>query len=191
MDSTISPDLLFKLVFFGILSLGISWISRYSLKSPRVHGFYRYFSWELILILFLLNFDVWFNYPFRARQLISWIFLIISLVLIYLGVNAFRRAGKIDPGRDNQGLIGIEKTTQLVTSGVYRYIRHPFYSSLLFLSWGITLKNVNWVTIMIAMAATGFLVLASRTEERENQEYFGEQYKVYIQQTKMFIPYVL
>ena len=36
-------------------------------------------------------------------------------------------------GRENAALLELEKTSRLVTVGLYRYIRHPLYSSLLFL----------------------------------------------------------
>ena len=37
---------------------------------------------------------------------------------------------------------------------MYGYIRHPFYSSLLFLVWGILLKQVSWFGAALAVAAT-------------------------------------
>jgi protein-S-isoprenylcysteine O-methyltransferase Ste14 len=50
----------------------------------------------------------------------------------------------------------IEKTTILVTTGAYRYIRHPLYSSLLFLAWGIFFKAPSWPGGLLALAATFF-----------------------------------
>lgn len=103
----------------------------------------------------------------------------------------FRQKGRIDQDRDDPSLVGIEKTTELVTSGVYGYIRHPFYSSLLFLAWGIFFKQITWVTLLLGIAATIFLILTAKKEEAENIEYFGEAYREYMQDTKMFIPFVL
>ena len=54
---------MFKLFIFAVGSAGIIYISRASLRAPRSHGFYRFFAWELILALFLLNVDVWFQAP--------------------------------------------------------------------------------------------------------------------------------
>ncbi|UCD85800.1 MAG: isoprenylcysteine carboxylmethyltransferase family protein [Deltaproteobacteria bacterium] len=171
-------------------SIPIVWVSRSSLRDVQLHGFYRFFAWEIILIMFLTNMDYWFVDPFSLRQIISWLFLTLSLVLLHQGVQLFRRKGKIDPERNDQGLVGIEKTTELVTTGVYHYIRHPFYSSLLFLGWGIFLKNTSWISILLAVTTTMFLTITARKEEVENIQYFGEKYQEYIKHTKMFIPFI-
>jgi hypothetical protein len=53
-----------QLVAFFIGSAGLIYISRASLRVPRSHGFHRFFAWECILALFLLNVDAWFQLPF-------------------------------------------------------------------------------------------------------------------------------
>lgn len=172
-------------------TIGIVWVSRLSLKDIKSHGFYRFFAWEIILIMFAINVRYWFKDPFSIKQIIAWSLLIISLVLIFQGVKLLRQKGQIDRDRDDPSLVAIEKTTELVTSGVYRYIRHPFYSSLLFLTWGILFKQTTWVILGLAIAATIFLAITAKKEESENIVYFGEKYVEYMKDTKMFIPYVL
>ena len=180
-----------KLIILVAGTIGIVWVSRSSLRDVRSHGFYRFFAWETILILFVYNANYWFIDPFSLRQIIAWTLLITSLVLIILGVRSFRRKGEISQERDDPALVGIEKTTALVTSGVYAYIRHPFYSSLLFLAWGIFFKSITWIGLTLALLATAFLILTARTEETENIQFFGDEYQEYMTRTKMFIPFVL
>jgi protein-S-isoprenylcysteine O-methyltransferase Ste14 len=177
------------LLVFG--TAGFVWVSRGALRDVRSHGFYRFFAWELMLILLLHNINFWFIDPFSFRQIMSWIALFLSLPLVILGVRMFMRKGKIDREREAPDLLGIEKTTELVTSGIYHYIRHPFYSSLLFLAWGIFLKHISWPSTLLVAAVTVFLTLTAKREEVENIEFFGEEYRVYMQNTKMFIPYIL
>ena len=93
--------------------------------------------------------------------------------------------------REERPLVAFEKTTALVTVGAYRYIRHPLYSSLLFLAWGIFFKDPSWAGGLLAMAASLFLVVTARAEEAEDRRYFGETYQKYMQETKMFIPFLL
>lgn len=181
---------LIKIIIFFIATLGFVWISRPSLHNIQHHGFFRFFSWETILILFLINVEYWFVDPFSIWQIISWSFLILSLILIYQGVQLFRKTGDIDGDRFDPQLLGVEKTTKLVTTGVYHYIRHPFYSSLLFLGWGIFFKNISWTGFILAAMNTLFLVVTAKREENENIEYFGEEYRQYRNQTKMFIPFL-
>lgn len=175
------------LVLGSILIVGVSWPA---LRDTHSHGFTRFFAWELILGLFALNLPFWFAAPFGARQLVSWGLLLVSLGMIILGVRAFRRHGEVDAQREDPALVGIEKTTRLVTTGIYRHIRHPFYSSLLFLAWGIYFKRISWLGLGLAAAATAFLVLTAKREEQENIRFFGQPYRDYMQTTRMFIPFL-
>lgn len=179
-----------KVVIFVIATAGIVWVSRSSLRHVQAHGFYRFFSWEVILILFLIKVEHWFADPFSLRQIVSWIFLVVSLLLIVEGVRLFRQRGRLDRERDDVDLVGIEKTTELVTTGLYGYIRHPFYSSLLFLGWGIALKQISWVSVLLAVVNTALLIVTARKEEAENIRYFGHQYREYMKATRMFVPFL-
>jgi protein-S-isoprenylcysteine O-methyltransferase Ste14 len=124
-----------KAIAFLITSLALAYGSRRSLRSPCSHGYYRFFAWECILALFLLNMGYWYYEPLAWNQALSWTLLTLCLVPLVLGARALRRHGR--PSEARQGdpaLIGFEKTTALVTGGIYRYIRHPLYSSLLLLA---------------------------------------------------------
>jgi protein-S-isoprenylcysteine O-methyltransferase Ste14 len=118
------------------------------------------------------------------------LFLMISLVLIIYGVWTLRVIGKPDSSRDGEALLGIEKTTILVTAGVYHYIRHPFYSSLLFLAWGIFLKALSWPGLILAIVVSICLEFTAIIEEREDIVFFGPGYRDYMRSTKKFIPFL-
>jgi protein-S-isoprenylcysteine O-methyltransferase Ste14 len=183
-------DDLVKIIVFVLLSLGIAWLSRRSLRDFTSHGFYRFFAWELILALVLLNLDIWFFRPLCWYQLISWPLLLVSMYLIIHAVVVLRRAGEHGAREEDPALIGIEKTTRLVTSGPYRYIRHPFYSSLLFLVVGVFFKSPSLPGGILCAAAVFMLVATAKTEEQENIAYFGEDYIRYMGVTKMFVPFI-
>jgi protein-S-isoprenylcysteine O-methyltransferase Ste14 len=87
-------------------------------------------------------------------------------------------------------MLDFEKTTSLVTTGAYRYIRHPLYSSLLFLTWGVFFKNPSWLGGLLGVMATSFLVATARIEEAEDIRFFGPAYRAYMNGTKMFVPFV-
>ena len=74
---------LFKAITFGIITLLLVYVSRGSLRSFRFHGFYRFFAWEMIAALVILNLDVWFVAPLAWHQLISWVLLVLSLFLVH------------------------------------------------------------------------------------------------------------
>lgn len=183
--------MIWKIVVFAVASSVLIYISRGSLSVPRSHGFYRFFAWEFILALFLLNGYAWFQKPLSWPQLISWFLLILSLVTLVFGIHALRSRGK--PSRQREGepqLLAFEKTSTLVTTGIYRYIRHPLYSSLLMLAWGIFFKAPSGLGLVLAVGATVFLVLTARADEAECIRFFETEYQEYMNHTKMFIPYV-
>ena len=180
-----------KLVIFVVVSAGFAYVSRASLPAPRSHGFYRFFAWECLLALFLLNVENWFRDPFSVPQIVSWLLLIVSLFLVIHGVRLLRRIGKPDDKREEAPLLAFEKTTTLVVEGIYRYIRHPMYSSLLFLAWGIFFKDVtSWAGGGLVAAATFFLTMTAKAEEGEDIRFFGAAYQDYMRRTRMFIPFL-
>jgi len=182
---------MFEWILFAVGSVGIGFISSKSLRVPGSHGFYRFFAWECILGLFCLNVRVWFRFPFAWHQLISWVLLVLSLAPLILGVRNLVGKGQSVPKREGEPeLLAFEKTSQLVTSGIYHYIRHPLYSSLLFLAWGIFFKDITWPGGLLTLAATIFLLLTAKADERECLRYFGAAYREYMRRTKRFIPFL-
>ena len=180
-----------KVAVFIIASAGLFWVSWPSLRDLRLHGFYRFFALESILIIVLLNIDYWFTEPLSLYQIISWFLLLVSVSLVVHGFWLLRFVGKPDRRRRDAGLVGIEKTTELVTEGAYRYIRHPIYASGLYGVWGVFMKNPSWAGALWAVIATFFLILTARVEEVENMRFFGDAYEDYRSKTKMFIPFLL
>lgn len=180
-----------KIIAFIVFSLPIVYISRTSLRVPRSHGFYRFFAWEAILGLFLLNVDFWFRDPFAWYQIIAWALLFVSFVPLGFGVQALRARGKPTAKREGDpSLLAFEKTTALVTTGIYHYIRHPLYSSLFLLAWGIFFKLPSWNGGILAIVASVFLVLTAKADETECTKFFGPQYQDYMKKTRMFIPFL-
>lgn len=84
-----------------------------------------------------------------------------------------------------------ENTVHVVEAGLYRFIRHPMYSSLLFLAWGAFFKHITLLNIVLILAVSGLLIAVAKVEERENVRFFGAAYESYMQRTKMFIPWIL
>jgi protein-S-isoprenylcysteine O-methyltransferase Ste14 len=135
-----------------------------SLKDKRFHGVYRFFSFESILALVLLNARFWFAHPFQPLQIISWICLAGSLLLAIQG--------------------------KLVAVGVYRYIRHPMNASLILLGLGAFLKNISSGTIVLALVNIFALYLTAKTDEKEMRGRFGDEYAAYVKKTRKFIPFI-
>ncbi len=175
-----------SLAFSILLTLGTVAIviisRRVSIKAGRYHGFYRFFSFESILVLFLLCAPVWFVEPWKWNQLISWGMLLGSIPLPIFGFRALHSEGKPEGQFEN--------TSTLVTSGIYGRIRHPLYASLMLLGTGIFFKEISPATAICASINLAALVATARTEEHEMLKKFGEEYKRYMERTKRFVPFV-
>jgi len=182
---------MYQWIIFIAGSLIIIAISWKSLRQPGSHGFYRFFAWEAILALFAINMNVWFYKPFAWNQIVSWILLFISFIPLVFGVQSLRTRGKPAEQREGEpSLLGFEKTTALVTSGIYHYIRHPLYSSLFLLAWGIFFKSPSLPGVVLAIVATVFLIATAKADETECTRFFGPQYQEYMKTTRMFVPYI-
>jgi protein-S-isoprenylcysteine O-methyltransferase Ste14 len=176
---------------FVLVSAALWHASRGALKQPGSHGFYRFFAWECILGLVLLNLAVWGDDPLAPHQLASWLLLLVSAWLPVHAVRLLRHVGKPTEARADDALFGFEKTTALVTSGAFRYIRHPMYTALICLAWGAFLKQFSWVGLVLVLAATVLMFVTALRDERECLQHFGEPYRAYMGTTRRFIPFVL
>ncbi len=175
---------------FALGSLALLGISWRALKNTRSHGFYRFFAWEAMLSLLVLNAPVWIEDRYALHQKISWLLLFTSLGVLLLGIYQLRRDGKPGEQRQDDELYAFERTSQLVTGGIYRFIRHPLFCSLLLLTWGIACKDLHLGTLVLALLASALLYLAARRDEAECLAYFGEDYRAYMGRSRMFIPYL-
>ena len=154
-----------------------------SIRDKRYHGISRFFSFESIFILFLLNYKLWFNDPLSWNQIISWLLLFGSIYPAVAGFLLLKRKGK--------AVESLENTTVLVKSGIYRYIRHPLYFSLLLLGTGIMFKDLGLFQIIAGIINLIAVYITARIEEKEMMPRFGALYTDYMKETKMFIPFIL
>jgi protein-S-isoprenylcysteine O-methyltransferase Ste14 len=164
-----------------VLIILFSWFL--SIKYKRYHGIARFFAFESVFILVLLNLKVWFIKPFSPLQIASWILLVLSIYVVTTGFALLKSKGKPDSNFEN--------TSILVKSGIYKYIRHPLYLSILLLGTGVMLKNPAALQIVLGTINLIAVYITSRIEENEMIAKFGDDYRQYMTESKMFIPFIL
>jgi protein-S-isoprenylcysteine O-methyltransferase Ste14 len=91
-------------------------------------------------------------------------------------------------GKNLTDTVVTRREATLVTSGPYRWVRHPFYVTAALLMASVTLLTASWL-----IAASGILVLlllAIRTPKEELMliARFGQPYRDYMAKTGRFIP---
>ena len=77
---------------------------------------------------------------------------------------------------------------EMITDGIYRYLRHPQYAGLFLAIIGTMIQWPTFATVL--MVPILFLVYyrLARREERDMEEQFGARYLEYRKQTPTFIP---
>jgi protein-S-isoprenylcysteine O-methyltransferase Ste14 len=79
---------------------------------------------------------------------------------------------------------------ELVTSGPYRFVRHPIYSGLLTALLGTALVN-NLLGLIVVAVLVGYFYYSGIVEERNLAATFPKAYPEYRSRTKMLIPFLL
>ncbi len=78
----------------------------------------------------------------------------------------------------------------LVTTGAYKYIRHPMYSSVILMMLGVLVSTPTPLEFLLFIALIGVLVLKAKREEKLWCGH-DEAYIAYKNKSKLFIPYIL
>lgn len=112
----------------------------------------------------------------------------IGLVLFGLGLG-FAIWARVHIGR-NWGTPMTQKAEpELVTSGPYRFVRHPIYSGILIAGFG-TAVGVSWLWLAAVLLGAIYFVYAATVEERYLAGEFPDTYPAYKRSTKMLVPFV-
>ena len=92
-------------------------ISSKSLKSLKLHGFYRFFVFEFTLVLVLLNLPFWIVNPFSLQKIFSWIALVISVILVVQSFYYLTKLGDSKKREEFEANFKFENTAKLVDTG--------------------------------------------------------------------------
>jgi len=113
---------------------------------------------------------------------------VIGILFIILG-GIVTVTGRAQLSRFGSGIIHIEDDHALITTGVYKYIRHPIYAGGLLGIVGIYMSFRSLLTLT-SVTVIYFLIMRHRIsyEEKMLIEEFGDQYTDYMKKTKKMIP---
>jgi protein-S-isoprenylcysteine O-methyltransferase Ste14 len=88
-----------------------------------------------------------------------------------------------------KALGGQDTKAGLLTSGIYRYARHPIYTGIVWMSLGLALASVNWAGLLTFPGVLIVNVVQAIIEERHDVGVrFRTQYEAYRKRTRMFGP---
>ena len=91
--------------------------------------------------------------------------------------------------RQRKALGGQDVKEGLLTSGIYRYFRHPIYAGIVWMSLGLALAPVNWDGVLMFPAVVLVNVVQAVLEEKYDVGVrFRSQYEAYRKRTRMLGP---
>jgi protein-S-isoprenylcysteine O-methyltransferase Ste14 len=111
----------------------------------------------------------------------------LGLVLIALGYGLVYWSGVL-LGRQYSAEVTIQEEHQLITSGVYGYIRHPRYLGVILLALGMSLLFRSWVGLVLSLPLAGALLFRITDEEDLMAKEFGRVWEEYCRRTWRLIP---
>ncbi len=94
----------------------------------------------------------------------------------------------INLGKNLTDTVVTRQKHTLVTTGPYRWIRHPFYTSAALMIPASFLLAANWFFLAIGGAVFVLLAIRTRKEEENLLARFGDDYRDYMQRTGRFVP---
>jgi protein-S-isoprenylcysteine O-methyltransferase Ste14 len=128
--------------------------------------------------------------PREAEYPISVLQVIVGVAIMAAALVMFRVTHK-QLGRNWSVSLETRTDHKLVTEGLYRWVRHPMYSSFLLLAIGQCLLLPNWIAGPIGLLAIAILFFFRvGREEAMMMETFGEEYRRYMSRTARIVPFV-
>ena len=113
----------------------------------------------------------------------------LASVIILAAALAFRWTAILTLGKSFSANVAIRNAQTLHTTGLYRFIRHPSYTGLIFIFVAEGLRTRNWIGFAVVLIpTTAALLYRIHVEEIALRSAFGEEYAVYTRTTKRLIP---
>lgn len=123
----------------------------------------------------------WSSVP--LPEWLRWVGVGVGVLAALLLTWTFRNIGK-----NITDTVVTRKGHTLVTTGPYRWVRHPFYVSFAVAIFANSLVTANWFLLVIGNVVFLFLVVRTKKEEEKLIERFGDEYRRYMEQTGRFWP---
>jgi len=146
----------------------------------------------LVIAALLLGPGDWFGHSLLREQFAPHTTPVYSLglALAVLGATV-AILSRVMLGRNWSATVQLKQDHELITSGPYRFVRHPIYTGFLLLFLGNAVVVGDWRGLLAVAIVFVSFWRKLRLEERWLAGHFGEPYRLYQARTKALVPGVL
>jgi len=96
----------------------------------------------------------------------------------------------VELGRQYSVYITLQQDHKLITSGPYRYIRHPRYLGVMVVALGLALLFRSGIALAALPFLLSLLIFRLTDEEKLLREEFGAQWEAYVQRSWRLVPFI-
>jgi protein-S-isoprenylcysteine O-methyltransferase Ste14 len=134
-----------------------------------------------------------FTYMVNPARM-AWSSMPLPVWLRWLGVGIAALGGMLfvwtfrNLGRNLTDTVVTRREHTLVTTGPYRWVRHPFYVAAALAMVGNALAAANWFLLGGGVLVFTLMAIRTRIEEAELVARFGGAYRAYMDRTHRFLP---
>ncbi len=91
-------------------------------------------------------------------------------------------------GKNITETVEARKASQLVTTGIYKYLRHPIYTTTFFFNCGLFFISANLLIGALTVTLFVMLIIRTTSEEKILIEKFGDNYRDYMRKVGGHFP---
>jgi protein-S-isoprenylcysteine O-methyltransferase Ste14 len=145
-------------------------------------------AWGVVLLL-LLSHMIFPSFHQASSTVLPQIWQNVGTILVVIGLIIAIIARKVlaDNWSSN---VDIKKNHKLITTGIYRYMRHPIYTGISLMGFGSILVDQSFLVTLFFVIMIVFLVYKQRQEELLLTKHFPKDYAEYKKRTKALIPFL-
>ncbi len=161
------------------------WSVKYHFESSALEVGAKFISFMVISCSIVFTLLTWMLEQNSSVQLVGLIVQIFALALFWITIRETRTANLLAVFTDkNPG--------SLVTTGPYKFVRHPFYSAYLLFWLGWAIATGSWVSmVLFVIMFMTYWIAASGEEQKFEDTAMADQYADFKRGRTRFIPFII
>jgi len=160
-------------------------------NSLRVSKIYLYLFFTYSIFIFLFVEFLFSIFPIINQFLLITISYCLAYIFIITGfVFSIIALHNLGQNWTAMFLYRIKKEQQLITVGIYKYLRHPIYSAVLLELTGYQLLVNSYLSFIFLPLIYFFFLHQIHLEEKLLIKKYGQKYQNYRQKTKSILPFI-